>query len=161
VRRFEAVDADMRRLIPPLHEAAMALISMIDADTDAFADYVAALKLPETTEEENQYRTAQLQQGLKKAIEVPLSVMALGDKAWDAMIGVAQDGNIASRSDLEMGARALEVGIWGAYRTLVNNMDDIHDTQYRKKIMEKADAMRDRAVERCQKMLDILGKRSA
>jgi hypothetical protein len=40
-------------------------------------------------------------------------------------------------------------------------MDDIHDTQYRKKIMEKADAMRDRAVERCQKMLDILGKRSA
>nr|WP_319392674.1 glutamate formimidoyltransferase [uncultured Desulfobacter sp.] len=161
VRRFEAVDADMRRLIPPLHEAAMALIPMIDADTDAFADYVAALKLPETTEEENQYRTAQLQLGLKKAIEVPLSVMTLGDKAWDAMMGVAQDGNIASRSDLEMGARALEVGIWGAYRTLVNNMDDIHDNQYRKKIMDKADAMRDRAVECCQKMLDILGKRSA
>lgn len=161
VRRFEAVDADMRRLIPPLHEAALALIPMIDADTDAFADYVAALKLPETTDEEADFRTAQLQLGLKKAIEVPLSVMTLGDKAWDAMMGVAQDGNIASRSDLEMGARALEVGIWGAYRTLVNNMDDIQDTEYRKKMMDKADGIRKRAAEHCQKMLDILGKRSA
>lgn len=161
VRRFEAVDADMRRLIPPLHEAALALIPMIDADTDAFADYVAALKLPETTDEEVDFRTAQLQLGLKKAIEVPLSVMTLGDKAWDAMMGVAQDGNIASRSDMEMGARALEVGIWGAYRTLVNNMDDIQDTEYRKKMMDKADDIRTRAAERCQKMLNILKKRSA
>jgi glutamate formiminotransferase/formiminotetrahydrofolate cyclodeaminase len=161
VRRFEAVDADMRALIPPLHEAALALISMIDADTDAFADYVAALKLPENTDEERLFKTAQLQLGLKKAIEVPLSVMTLGDKTWDAMMGVAQYGNIASRSDMEMGARALEVGIWGAYRTLVNNMDDIHDTEYRKKIMDKADGIKERAAERCQEMLDVLGKRFA
>jgi glutamate formiminotransferase/formiminotetrahydrofolate cyclodeaminase len=161
VRRFEAVDADMRAQIPPLHEAALALIPMIDADTDAFADYVAALKLPEATDEEVNFRTAQLQLGLKKAIEVPLSVMTLGDKAWDAMMGVAQYGNIASRSDLEMGARALEVGIWGAYRTLVNNMGDIHDTEYRKKIMDKADGIKERAAERCQEMLDVLGKRFA
>nr|WP_321400367.1 glutamate formimidoyltransferase [uncultured Desulfobacter sp.] len=160
VRRFEALDADMRALIPPLHEAAMALIPMIDADTDAFADYVAALGLPGTTDEETRFRTVQLQLGLKKAIEVPLSVMTLGDKAWDAMMGVAQYGNIASRSDLEMGARALEVGIWGAYRTLVNNMDDIHDLEYRKEIMDKADAMRKRAAECCEIFLEILGKRS-
>ena len=160
VRRFETLDADMRALIPPLHEAAMALIPMIDADTDAFADYVAALKLPETTEDEKRFRIEQLQLGLKKAIDVPLSVMALADKAWDAMMGVAQYGNIASRSDLDMGARALEAGIRGAYSTLVNNMDEIHDLEYRKEIMEKADAMRDRAAERCQTFLDILGKRT-
>jgi len=76
------------------------------------------------------------------------------------MMGVAQSGNIASRSDLEMGARALEAGIWGAYSTLVNNMDEIHDLEYRKKNMAKADAMRDRAAERCQTFLDILGKRT-
>ncbi|NDY73741.1 glutamate formimidoyltransferase [Desulfobacter hydrogenophilus] len=159
VRRFDAVDADMRALIPPLHEAAHALIPLIDADTDAFADYVAALGLPEHTDEENRFKKAQLQQGLKKAIEVPLSIMTLGDKVWDAMMGVTQYGNIASRSDLEVGARALEVGIWGAYRTVVNNMGEINDPEYRKKIMEKADAIRVRAVENCQKILDILEKR--
>lgn len=161
VRKFEAVDAEMRTLIPPLHEAVHALIPMIDADTNAFADYVAALGLPENTDEESRFRKAQLQLGLKKAIEVPLSIMTLGDKAWDAMMGVAQYGNIASRSDLEVGARALEVGIWGAYRTVVNNMDEINDPEYRKKIREKADAIRDRAAENRQKILDILEKRSA
>ncbi|WP_020588883.1 glutamate formimidoyltransferase [Desulfobacter curvatus] len=161
VRRFETVDAEMRALIPPLHEAALALIPMIDADTDAFADYVAAQGLPKNTEKEEDFRNAQLQLGLKKAIEVPLSIMTLGDKAWDAMMGVAKYGNIASRSDVEVGAKALEAGIWGAYRTLVNNMGDINDPEYRKKIMEKADAVRGRATENCQKILDILEKRSA
>ena len=159
VRKFEAVDVDMRALIPPLHEAALALIPMIDADTDAFADYVAALGLPENTDEESSFKNTQLQLGLKKAIEVPLAVMTLGDKVWDAMMGVAQYGNIASRSDLEAGARALEMGIWGAYRTVVNNMDDINDPEYRKTIMEQADAIRIRAVENSQKILDILEKR--
>jgi glutamate formiminotransferase/formiminotetrahydrofolate cyclodeaminase len=60
-----------------------------------------------------------------------------------------------------VGARALEAGIWGAYRTLVNNMDEINDPEYRKKILEKADAVRDRAAENRQKILDILEKRSA
>ncbi len=160
VRKFEAVDAEMRALIPPLHEAAYALIPMIDADTNAFADYVAAQGLPENTDEEKCFRQAQLQLGLKKAIDVPLSIMTLGDKAWEAMMGVAKYGNIASRSDMEVGARALEVAIWGAYRTMVINMDGINDPEYRKKIMETADAIRDRAAENCQKILDILEKRS-
>lgn len=160
VRKFEAVDAEMRALIPPLHEAALALIPMIDADTNAFADYVAARGLPENTDEERRFRKAQCQLGLKKAIEVPLSTMTLGDKAWDAMMGVAQYGNIASRSDVEVGARALEVGIWGAYRNVVINMGGIRDPEYRKKIMETADAIRERAAENCQKILDILEKRS-
>lgn len=160
VRKFETVDAEMRTLIPPLHEAALALIPMIDADTSAFADYVAALGLPENTDEETRFRKAQLQLGLKKTIEVPLFIMTQGDKVWDAMMGVAQYGNIASRSDLEVGVRALEAGIWGAYRTMVSNMDEINDPEYRKKIMEQADAVRDRAAENCQNILDILEKRS-
>ena len=160
VRKFEDVDGKLRELIPPLHEAAYALIPMIDADTNAFAAYVVALGLPKNTDEEKGFRKAQLQLGLKKAIEVPLSTMTLGDKAWDAMMGVAQYGNIASRSDVEVGARALEVGIWGAYRNVVINMDGIDDPEYRKKIMAKADAIRGRGAENCQKILDILEKRS-
>lgn len=161
VRKFEAVDAKMRQLIPPLHEAVLALIPMIDADTNAFADYVAALGLPKITDKEKRFRKMQLQLGLKKAIEVPLSTMTLGDKAWNAMVGVAQYGNIASRSDVQVGAKALEVGIWGAYKTVVINMAGVNDPEYRKKIMAKADAIRDRAAENCQKILDILEKRSA
>ncbi|MCG8688364.1 MAG: glutamate formimidoyltransferase, partial [Desulfobacterales bacterium] len=161
VRKFEDLDGKMRELVPPLHDSAHALIPMIDADTDAFGDYVAALGLPKGTDEEKAYRADQLQLGLKKAIEVPLSTMTLGDNAWDAMIEVAEYGNIASKSDVEVGARALEMGIWGAYKNVVINMGDITDQTYKETTMAKAEALKDRAAEYCQKVLDILDKRSA
>jgi glutamate formiminotransferase/formiminotetrahydrofolate cyclodeaminase len=160
VRKFEDVDAKMRELIPPLHQAAHALIPMIDADTHAFNDYVAALGLPKDTDADRAYRTEQLQQGLKKAIDTPLSVMTTADAAWDALAQVATYGNIASKSDVEVGARALEMGIWGAYKNVVINMADIIDDTYKKETLEKAEALKDRAAEMCRMVLEILDSRS-
>ena len=159
VRKFEDVDAKMRELIPPLHEAANALIPMIDADTNAFNDYVAALGLPKETDEEIALREAALQQGLKKAIEVPLTTMKLGDGAWDAMLGAAKFTNIASRSDVEVGARALEMGIWGAYKNVVINMTDVTDETYKRETLALAESLKDRAATMCAQVLAALEKR--
>lgn len=160
VRKFEDVDAKMRKLIPPLHQAAHALIPMIDADTNAFNDYVAALGLPKDTEADRAYRDEQLQLGLKKAIDTPLSVMATADAAWEALVQVAAHGNIASKSDVEVGARALEMGIWGAYKNVMINMAGITDDAYKKQTLEKADALKDRAGDLCRQVLEILDSRS-
>jgi len=161
VKKFEDLDGKMRKLVPPLHEAAHALIPMVDADTNAFADYVAALGLPRRTEEEKAHRSEQLQLGLKKAIEVPLSTMTLGDAAWEAMTEVARYGNIASKSDVEVGARALEMGIWGAYKNVAINMGDIKDPAYKTETMARAETLKNRAAECCSRVLEILENRSA
>ena len=161
VRKFEDLDGKMRELVPPLHRAAHDLIPMIDADTNAFNDYVEALGLPKGTEEEKAYRSEQLQNGLKKAIDIPLSTMTLGDAAWDAMIEVAEYGNIASKSDVEVGARALEMGIWGAYKNVTINMDGIKDAAYKKETLARAEAVKDRAADCCRQVLEILERRSA
>ncbi|MCF8139154.1 MAG: glutamate formimidoyltransferase [Desulfotignum sp.] len=160
VRKFEDVDAKMRKLIPPLHQAAHALIPMIDADTHAFNDYVAALGLPKDTEADRACRDEQLQLGLKKAIDTPLSVMAIADAAWEALVQVAAHGNIASKSDVEVGARALEMGIWGAHKNVLINMAGITDDAYKKQTLEKADALKNRAADMCGQVLDILDSRS-
>jgi glutamate formiminotransferase/formiminotetrahydrofolate cyclodeaminase len=113
VRKFEQVQPQMQEAIPPLHTLMQALIPMIDADTNAFTDYVAALKMSKETEEEKRLRREAMEAGLKHAIEVPLTTMRLGDKAWEAMEIVARYGNPASRSDIMVGAAALATGIWG------------------------------------------------
>jgi glutamate formiminotransferase / formiminotetrahydrofolate cyclodeaminase len=161
VRKFEDVDAKMRVVVPPLHAAANALIPMIDADTNAFTDYVAALSLPGGTREEKAYREEQLEQGLKHAIEIPLSTMTLGDQAWDAMVEVARHGNIASRSDVEVGARALEMGIWGAYKNVVINMAEIRDERYKQETLTRAKALKDRAGRMSARVLEIIDSRLA
>ncbi len=160
VRKFEDVDEKMRRIIPVLHDAANALIPMIDADTNAFKDYVKALGLPKENLEARKFRDKKMQQGLKKAIEIPLSTMKIADKAWDAMIQVAKYGNIASKSDIEVGARALETGIWGAYKNVMINMQGIKDEKYKKSIVKLAENINLKGTNQCRKVLDILETRN-
>lgn len=159
VRKFEHLDGEMRRIIPPLHKAVQDLIPMIDADTNAFNDYVEAMRLPKDTPDEKAYREQKMQEGLKKAIEVPLTTMRLADTAWDAMVDCARFGNIASKSDVEVGARSLEVGIWGAYRNVLINMPGIKDEEFKQKILSEAEQMVTRAKEKCNEVLNILEER--
>lgn len=159
VRKFESVEAQMREIIPPLYDATEKLIPMIDADTNAFNDYMEALRMPKNTDEEKSLRVEAMQNGLKKAIEVPLSTMKFGNSAWDKMTEIAQYGNIASKSDIEVGARALEVGIWGAYKNVLINLPGIHDEEFKTKISSEAEAIKNRAKEKCEEVLTILSNR--
>jgi len=159
VRKFEDLDAKMRKLVPPLHHAANSLIPMIDADTDAFNDYMEALRLPCDSKEEKEHRNKKLQQGLKKAIDIPLTTMKLADAAWDAMVEIAKYGNIASKSDIEVGAKALETGIWGAYKNVMINMTDITDDNFKNKTIKLAEEIKIRAENRFKKVLKILENR--
>jgi len=159
VRKFESVDQQMRAIIPVLHEAVEQLIPMIDADTNAFNDYMAGLRMPRETAREQKARFEKMQQGLKTAVQVPLATMQIGDSAWEAMCAIARHGNPASRSDVEVGARALETGIWGAYRNVVINLSDIKDPVYQEKTQTAAKALVERAALKCREVLDILDKR--
>jgi glutamate formiminotransferase/formiminotetrahydrofolate cyclodeaminase len=155
-RKFEAEDAVMRRLIPPLHEGMLALLPMIDADTAAFNDYLAALGLPKETEAQKSTRSAAMQAGLQHAIGVPLAVLRAADRCWDAMVEMARHGNPASRSDLEVGARCLEVGAWGAYRNVVINLAQVKDAAYAQSTRREAEALAERARLRCAEVLATL-----
>ena len=156
VRKFEAVQPHMQQAIPVLHELTRQLIPMIDADTSAFNEYMEGVRMPQATEQEKEMRNNSMQAGLKTAINVPLTTMRLGDKAWDGLCEVARYGNPASSSDTLVGARALETGIWGAYQNVLINMADIQDAAYKKEILGEAAAIAARAVQKCKEVLRIL-----
>jgi glutamate formiminotransferase/formiminotetrahydrofolate cyclodeaminase len=144
-RKFEARDAVMRRLIPPLHEGMKDLLPLIDRDTRAFDAYLAAVGMPKGTAEEKAARHQAMQDGLKAAVQVPLDVMRTADRCWEAMAEMAAHGNPASRSDLEVGAKALEAGIWGAYRNVAINLPGIEDEAFRRATEQEAKTLVDRA----------------
>lgn len=156
VRKFETVQPHMQEAIPVLHELTGKLIPMIDADTSAFNEYMAGVRMPQETEEEKQLRNAAMQAGLKTAIQVPLTTMRLGDTAWDSICTVARYGNPASSSDTLVGAKALETGIWGAYQNVLINMVDIEDAVYREEILQEAKKIVTRASQKCAEVLRIL-----
>lgn len=158
VRRFDDVQPQMMAAIPVLQNLTQKLIPMIDADTSAFNMYMEGLRMPKTTETERQARQAKMQAGLRTAIEVPLTTMRYGDGAWEPLLQVARFGNPASKSDTQVGAKALETGIWGAYQNVLINMEGIHDQGYRRKTLAEAGTIADRARRKCDEVLAILTK---
>ncbi len=159
VRKFESVDAHMRKNIPILHELTGKLIPMIDADTSAFNEYMEGLRMPRGTEAEKEARIAKMQAGLKTAINVPLNTMRLGDGAWDALCEIARYGNPASKSDTQVGARALETGIWGAYQNVLINIKGVQDEVYKENILKEAQTIEKRSREKCAEVLAILDQK--
>ena len=158
-KKFEHLDSTMRKLIPPLHEKMKQLIPMIDADTNAFNDYMTAMKLPKKTDEEQNVRKEKMQEGLKKAVMIPLSVMRISDSCWEWMIKMAKHGNISSKSDLEVGAKSLETGIWGAFKNVEINLPAIDDENYKKEILDEAVIILENAAKNCKKVCSELAKR--
>jgi glutamate formiminotransferase/formiminotetrahydrofolate cyclodeaminase len=82
--------------------------------------------------------------------------MKIGDGAWDALCVVARFGNPASRSDVEVGAKALEAGIWGAYKNVMINVADITDEDFKSRVTREADAIVGRAARKMDQVLAIL-----
>ncbi len=158
VRKFENVDVQMREHIPVLHELTQQLIPMIDKDASAFNEYMQGLRMPRETEAEKAARQSKMQAGLKTAINIPMTVMRLGDAAWDALREVARYGNPASKSDLQVGARALQTGIWGAYQNVLINIKDVRDEAYRTKVLEEAERMQARSDQKCGEILALLNR---
>jgi glutamate formiminotransferase/formiminotetrahydrofolate cyclodeaminase len=160
VRKFEHLDKEMRAIIPPLHGLTLELIPMIDADAKAFSDFQEALRLPSKTKKEKTLRESKMQEGLKAAIQIPLKVMKTADRAWEDIRAAARYGNIASKSDIQVGARALESGIWGAYQNVLINMPAIKDKRFKANTLKETGTIVERANTMLQEVLKILDGRN-
>lgn len=157
--QFQDLDSEMRKAIMPLHNVMTTLITRIDADTDAFNDYMVAMRLPKVTDEDKIAREAAMQEGLKVAIDVPLETMKVANVCWASMLKLADVGNINSKSDLQVGARCLELGIWGCWKNVEINLKDINDESYERKTAAEAKEIWEEADAMCKKVLEAIEKR--
>ncbi|XP_017393990.1 formimidoyltransferase-cyclodeaminase isoform X1 [Cebus imitator] len=158
-RQFQPLDATMRRLIPPFREASAKLTALVDADAEAFAACLEAMRLPKNTPEEKDRRTAALQEGLRRAVSVPLTLAETVASLWPALQELAQYGNLACRSDLQVAAKALEMGVFGAYFNVLVNLRDITDEAFKDQIHHRASSLLQEAKTQAALVLDRLEAR--
>ncbi|XP_071398317.1 formimidoyltransferase-cyclodeaminase [Centroberyx affinis] len=159
-KQFENLDSVMRRLIPPFHQAMNDLLVMVDADSTAFNSYMAALKMPKNTAEEIKRRDAAMQEGLKKAVGVPLALAEKVNVLWPSLKEMVLYGNIACKSDAQVAAKALETAVFGAYYNVVINLKDITDDGFKMATQKKASALLQEAKDNAAAVLDAADKRS-
>ncbi|MCD6531105.1 glutamate formimidoyltransferase, partial [bacterium] len=107
-----------------------ALIRAVYEDTQAFNDYLEALRMPRSTPEERKVREEAIQAGLKKAVRVPLRTAELSMDALKLAAEIAEIGNKASVSDAGVSAQIALTGVIGGVLNVLINLKDIKDREF-------------------------------
>ncbi|XP_062616519.1 formimidoyltransferase-cyclodeaminase-like isoform X2 [Saccostrea cucullata] len=155
-RKYYELDSKMRELIPPLYKAMKDLMQFVDADAAAYSEYMLATKLPKETEEDRMMRDYAMQEGLKTAIQVPLTVSRIANQLWPTIKELAAICNINCKSDLQVGVRMLETGVWGTFYNVNTNLADLKDPEFTSQVKEEMSAAIKYAQEECAAILKIL-----
>ena len=106
------------------------LLRLVDEDTDAFNELMAAFGLPKKSDEEKAVRTAAIQEATKRAIEVPLDVMQTSLDSMEVIKAMADTGNPNSVSDAGVGALAARSAVMGAWLNVKINCGSMKDQAY-------------------------------
>ncbi|XP_030066464.1 formimidoyltransferase-cyclodeaminase isoform X3 [Microcaecilia unicolor] len=159
-RQFEFLDGTMRQLILPFHNAMTDLLTLVDADSNAFNNYMVTTKLSRATTEEKIRREVAVQEGLKNAIGIPLSVAEKVNVLWPTLKEMGKHGNIVCKSDLQVAAKALETAVFGAYFNVLINLKDVKDDEFKAQTHEKISGLLDKAKAGAELVLEVLEKRT-
>ena len=75
------------------------------------------------------------------------------------MVQMAKYGNMSSSSDLEVGAKCLETGIWGAFKNVRINLPQIDDSSYKENVILEGNEILERAVKNLKQIEKTISKR--
>jgi len=126
----DAERAALAAATPTLIDLRDRLTAAIDEDTAAYDRVVAAYKLPKATPGQQQARQDAIQQALRAATEVPLTVVRWSAKALRVAETVATNGHAAAASDVGVATALLRAGLHGARLNVEINLDSVKDEAY-------------------------------
>jgi glutamate formiminotransferase/formiminotetrahydrofolate cyclodeaminase len=106
------------------------LLSLVDADTEAFNGIMEAYGLPKSSEEQKAHRTHAIQSATKHAIEIPMQVAETAHNAFELAEAMAELGNPNSITDAGVGAMCLRTAILGAVLNARVNTADLTDKAF-------------------------------
>ncbi len=130
------------------------MLELLQKDTEAFDDAAKAFKLPKNTEEEKKKRALAIEEGLKKATEVPLSIMEKSLEISKLAIEILEKGNEMAITDGAIStifANAAAVGAMFNVRinfSWMKDKDYISNTEKKlSQIIEETERIKEKAME--------------
>lgn len=114
---------------------------LLQADMASFDQYMDALKLPKSTDEEKQRRKNALHQAALQAIDVPLRLITACRRGMIHTRSIAEISNKNLISDLGIGAILLEAAAQSALLTVEINLAALADPELAQQYRERLSAL--------------------
>jgi glutamate formiminotransferase/formiminotetrahydrofolate cyclodeaminase len=129
-RGTDQVEEDLKPVADRTQELKAALVKAIDDDTNAFNAYMDARRLPAKSDAEKKFKNNALQEGLKKAVAVPLGTAKLSAEVIGLAETAVDKGNINSVTDAGVGAHIAFTGVKGGIFNVLINLKQIEDQNF-------------------------------
>jgi formiminotetrahydrofolate cyclodeaminase len=140
-KRFEAVEDEMKDIAAMATLLRKKLLEDIDNDSEAYQKVMAAFQFPKDTEEEKKQRTQAIQDALKKAALVPLSVAEDALKIMALAENVIKKGNPNAATDGAVGAMMARTAALAALYNVKINLSAIKDKTFVKELNREVESI--------------------
>ena len=127
---FDSQYEDLCQLAEKAQTIKDELIRAIDADTEAFNEVIAGMRMAKDTAEQVALRSSVIQAGYKSAAKVPLKTAKLCREVLDLCQHAANVGNMAVMSDAGVGALMALAGVQGAIHNVRINLPHTKDETF-------------------------------
>ncbi|MCJ7814506.1 MAG: formimidoyltransferase-cyclodeaminase, partial [Xanthomonadales bacterium] len=121
---------DLCRLAEKAQDIKDELVRAIDADTEAFNEVLAGIRMAKDTPEQIATRSTVIRAGYKTAAEVPLRTAELCREVLNLCQQAADIGNMAVMSDAGVGALMAYAGVQGAIHNVRINLPHTKDEAF-------------------------------
>jgi glutamate formiminotransferase / formiminotetrahydrofolate cyclodeaminase len=132
------------------------LLSLVDADTQAFEGILQARALPKSTEAEKSVRTVAIQKATQQAIEIPFRVMQVALQSMDILKAMAMSGNPNSKSDAGVGALCARSAVLGAYLNVCINAGGSSQDPVVSSMVIEGKKIQQEAIDKEKEILDLV-----
>ena len=141
---FEAYEKEMRAIVQQARSLREKLSKDIDKDADAYSQVLEAYRLPNDTQEQKNERSRAIQDGLKQAALVPLSVAKDAFELLDLAEKVAIRGNKNAVTDAAVAAMMARTAVLGALFNVKINLKSIRDNSFVKDVADQVQEIESR-----------------
>lgn len=138
--------ADLAEAATRLHPLRDQLLELVDRDSDAYKEVIAAYRLPKSTDAEKASRKSAIDRAMRSATETPLDTMRACQQALRGALIVSANGNRKTTSDAGVGVELLVAGIRGARMNVEINLSALDDQAYATRVRNEAELLEREAV---------------
>ena len=133
--------ADLAEASSRLHPLRDALVELVDRDSDAYRQVLAAFRLPKVSEAEKAARKEAIDAATRAAIDAPLDTMRLSQQALRGAVIVASNGSRKTSSDVGVAVELLVAALRGARLNIDINLEGLNDESYAARIRDEAEEL--------------------
>src|SRR5699024_3887869 len=152
-KKYADVEEEMKEAVEPMKAVCAQLLDDIKRDSESFDQYMQALTLPKETEEEKAARTEDMQNGLKAAVEVPLSVAKAACGILPYAETMVVKGNKTAVTDALVATMMARTAVLGVRFNVKIYLESIKDQEYVDRIGKEVAELEKQAIEQEKKIL--------